>query len=247
MFEMPADARQALLRARAQRLSYAVRLVAANDGRIVAVLGEAHIKLAKASRLGNDVVAAFELRGVETFQRKQLTCGRTLGVFIQWPRAVLRALSLGAVKDSTIVDAMQLSFGDTVELERAKRMPLGLHVASIYMTIFFAVALLSLFVPLFVTIAPSLAAAVLSAAVAMQMHLLALVPGFFVRRYVWSWLVHPFLGILTLRDELMAAGTMRMLADHPTRRFAVLVMGRAHVDGVARLLIDRYGLVPVDL
>jgi pheromone shutdown protein TraB len=53
--------------------------------------------------------------------------------------------------------------------------------------------------------------------------------------------IHPFLGILTLRDELMAEGTVRMLDDHPTVPAAVVVMGRAHVSGYARILVERYG------
>jgi hypothetical protein len=71
--------------------------------------------------------------------------------------------------------------------------------------------------------------------------MLALVPGIILRRHSWSWMIHPFLGILTLRDELMAAGTVRMLEDHPSTKAAVVVMGRAHVQGYERLLVVRYG------
>lgn len=245
MNDLPENARRALERAQAEPLSYAVRLVRAPDGRLVAILGEAHLKLAKASALGKDVVSAFELRGVETFQRGQITWGRALGVVIHAPRALLRALALGKIKDSTIIDAKQLPSGYTVELERAKVMPLGLHVASVYMTTYFVVSLLALLAPLLTPIAPGIAAAILLVAFGFQLHLLALVPGFFVRRYAWSWLVHPFLGILTLRDELMASGTLRMLEDHPSVREAVVVMGRAHVTGYERLLVERHGYTSV--
>ena len=245
MSDLPDGARKALERAHAAPLSYAVRLVRAPDGRLVAILGEAHLKLAKASAIGKDVVSAFELRGVETFQRKQITWGRALGVVIHAPRALLRALALGAIKDSTIVDAKQLPSGYTVELERAKKMPLGLHVASVYMTTFFVVSFLALLAPIVAPVLPGLSAAVMLVALAFQLHLLALVPGFLVRRYSWSWMVHPFLGILTLRDELMSAGTVRMLEDHPSLREAVVVMGRAHVRGYERLLVERYGFASV--
>jgi hypothetical protein len=248
MTELPDAARRALERARAKKASYAVRLVRSPDGRLVAILGEAHMKLAKAAAIGKDVVANFELRGVETFQRKQIVWGRALGVVIQAPRTLIRILSFGAVKGSTITDAKQLPSGHTVELERAKRMPFGLHVASVYMTSFFVVSFLALFAPLLFPIVPFLAAAITFLALAFQVHLLALVPGFlFFRRYSWSWMIHPFLGILTLRDELMAEGTVRMLEDHRRTKASVVVMGRAHVEGYERLLVDRYGFTRVDL
>jgi hypothetical protein len=241
MNELPEGARRALERARAARLSFSVRLLKAADGRIVAVLGEAHMKLAKAAAIGKDVVGQFELRGVETFQRKQVTGGRALGAVITAPRILLRVLSLGAVRGSTITDAKQLPSGYTVELERTKRVPLGLHVAALYMTAFFVVAFLAMLTPLLMLIAPPLAAAITFLAALFQVHLLALVLGVLFRRHSWSWVLHPFLGILSLRDELMAEGTVRMLEDHPTVQAAVVVMGRAHVDGYARILIERYG------
>jgi hypothetical protein len=242
---LPDNARRALERARAERLSYSVRIVRSPGGRLVAILGEAHLKLEKASAIGKEVVGAFELRGVETFQRKQVIGGRALGVVISAPRNLLRALSLGAIKGSTITDAKQLPSGHTVELERAKRMPVGLHVASLYMTAFFVVSFLALLAPLLWGIAPLLAGLITFVAFAFQVHMLALVPGILLRRHSWSWLIHPFLGILTPRDHLMAAGTVRMLEDHPREGAAVLVMGRAHVSGVERLLVDKYGFTPV--
>lgn len=245
MSDLPAPARQALTRANAEPLSYVVRVLRAPDGRLLAILGEAHLKLAKASEIGKDVVSAFELRGVETFQRKQITWGRALGVVIHVPRALLRALSLGSVKDSTIIDAKQLPSGHTVELERAKTMPFGLHVASVYMTSFFVVSFLAMLAPILTPIAPAVAAGLMLVGLGFQVHLLALVPGFFVRRYAWSWMVHPFLGILTLRDELMCAGTLRMFEDHPSAPEAVVVMGRAHVTGYQRLLVERHGYTTV--
>lgn len=245
MADLPEKARRALERAHATPLSYAVRLLRAPDGRLVAILGEAHMKLAKASEIGKDVVSAFELRGVETFQKKQITWGRALGVVIHAPRALLRALSLGAIKDSTIVDAKQLPSGYTVELERAKSMPFGLHVVSVYMTTFFVVSFLALFAPILMPIAPALATGMMLVALGFQLHLIALVPGFLLRRYAWSWMIHPFLGILTLRDQLMSAGTLRMLEDHPKMNEAVVVMGRAHVSGYQALLVEKHGYVSV--
>ena len=159
---------------------------------------------------------------------------------------VLRALSFGAIKGSTITEAKQLPDGYTVELERAKRMPFGLHVTALYTTAFFVVAFLAMLIPLIAPIAPLLAAAIAFVAVAFQVHMLALIPGILLRRQSWSWVIHPFLGILTLRDELMAAGTARMLDDHARIKFAVTVMGRAHVAGYSRLLVEKYGFKVVE-
>ena len=245
MSELSPKARRALEHAHAVPLSYVVRLVRAPDGRLVAILGEAHLKLGEASRIGKAVVSAFDLRGVETFQRKQITWGHALGFVVSAPRRLLRMLSLGAIKDSTIVDAKELPSGDTVELERANRMPLGLHVASVYMTSFFVVSFLVLLVPIVAVVAPPLAAVITLGGILFQVHLLALVPGFAFRRRPWSWVIHPFLGILTLRDLLMSAGTVRMLEDHPSRPEAVVVMGRAHVSGYEALLVERYGFARV--
>jgi hypothetical protein len=243
---LPDKARRALQRARAEKISYSVRILRARDGRVVAVLGETHMKLAKAAEIGKEVVGSFELRGVETFQRKQVFGGRVLGFVINAPRVVIRVLSLGAIKGSTITDAKQLPSGYTVELERAKRMPFGLHVASVYLSTFFIVAFLALFAPWIAAVAPALAAVIVVLALLFQIHMLALVPAILLRRYSWSWIIHPFLGILTLRDELMAAGTITMLEDHRTAP-AVVVMGRAHVPGYVRLLVDRHGFEEIEL
>jgi hypothetical protein len=238
---LPEGAQRALESARAEPFSYAVRLLRAADGRLVVVLGEAHLKLPRAAAIGKDVVGRFDLRGIETFQRKQVAGGRALGVIITAPRFLLRLLSLGTIQGSTITEAKQLPSGHTVELERTKRMPFGLHVASLYMTAFFVVAFLAPLAPLIVPIAPPVAAAITSLAALFQMHLFALLLAIPFRRHSWSWVLHPFLGILTLRDELMAQGTVRMLEDHPAVQSAVVIMGRAHVSGFARILVERHG------
>ncbi len=246
MSDLPNRAREALERARKKKASYAVRLVRAPDGRIVAVLGEAHMKLAEAAAIGRAVVEAFELRGVETFQRKQVFLGRTLGVLIHAPRVLLRILSFGKIQGSTITEAKQLPSGYTVELERTKRVPFGLHVTSLYMTVFFIFAFLGLLLPLIAPVLPWLAAFVMTVLFAFQAHMILLVPAILLRRFSWSWMIHPFMGILTLRDELMAAGTVEMLADHKREKAAVVVMGRAHVSGYTRLLVDKYGFTAIE-
>jgi hypothetical protein len=165
--------------------------------------------------------------------------GRALGVLIHGPRVLLRLLSFGAIKGSTITEAKQLPSGYTVELERTKRVPFGLHVTSAYMTVFFTFVFLGLFLPLIAPIAPPVAAIIAMVLFAIQAHMVLLVPAIILRRYTWSWMIHPLIGILTLRDELMAKGTIEMLDDHKREKHAVVVMGRAHVQGFTRLLVER--------
>jgi hypothetical protein len=243
--DLPSRAREALDRARARKLSYAVRILRAPDGRHVAVLGEAHMKGREAAAIGRAVVASFELRGVETFQRKQLFLGRALGVLIHFPRRLLQLASLGALQGSTITEAKQLPSGATVELERTKKVPFGLHVTSAYMTLFFTIVFLGLASPLVERISPVLATLVALANVALQLHMLLLVPAIVLRRHAWSWVIHPLIGILTLRDRLMAEGTVAMLADYPRERCAVVVMGRAHVAGYSQRLVEMFGFTDV--
>ena len=99
--------------------------------------------------------------------------------------------------------------------------------------------------PLLTPIAPPLAAAIMSLATLFQMHLFALLVAIPFRTRPWSWVLHPFFGILSLRDELMAQGTVRMLEDHPAVEAAVVIMGRAHVPGYARILVERHGFARV--
>lgn len=246
MVSLPDRARRALERARAIPVSYVVRELRAPDGRLVVILGEAHMKLAHAAEVGKEVVSAFELRGVETFQRKNVFGGTVLGAVIGWPRIVLRVLSLGAIKGSTITEALTLPDGYTVQIERSRKpTPFGLHVASVYLSSFFIVAFLAMLAPLYAPLLPVFAGIVLAVAFMFQLHLLMLVPAILLRRHTWCWVLHPFLGILTLRDHLMVDGTVMMMADHPRIANAVLVMGRAHVAGVERILVEAHGYTVV--
>lgn len=248
-------ARAALAEARRAPLSYAVRMYACPGPRrrILVVLGEAHIKLAAAEALGRRIVGSFELRGVETFQKKRVFAGRLLGHFIHVPRLLLRAVTLGFVKGSTITEAKQLPSGATVELERTKAIPLGLHAASLYLTVFFGLAFLHLVLTALASWFPDLGiggsplqAWVTLGMLALQVHALLLLPAYAVRRQRWSWLIHPAIGLVSTRDMLMAEGTVRMLEDHPSYDAAVTVMGRAHLGGYERELVEKHGFRRID-
>jgi len=222
-----------------RRLSYTARYVLTPlpERRLVVILGEAHVKLGLASALGEALVNCFELRGVETFQKRQVAAGRLLGFLIHAPRALLRALSLGLVKDSTIVDAKAITSGRTVELERADSVPLSLHVASVYLA--------GLFCVLYPAVLLSLAGFTLHGrwllfAAFFELHCYALLPAYVFRHRPWAWLIHPAIALLTVRDSLMAEGTLRMLREHPQATAAIVVMGRAHVAGYERELRERF-------
>jgi hypothetical protein len=217
---LPEPAKDALRRAQAKATSYAVRVytVPGETARLLVMLGEAHVKLAAASELGE-------------------VAGRALWAVIHVPRLALRALSLGLVKGSTIVDAKRLPTGHTVEIERPERVPLSLHVASLYITVFFGAFWLQLLLSLAGITVPWLTTLLL----VFELHFLAIVPAILLRRHPWSWMLHPAVAILTVRDTIMADGTVRMLAEHPDARTAVVVLGRAHLPGTERELVEKHG------
>jgi hypothetical protein len=242
-----AEALAALEHARAQGLSYGIRLLASPDGRLLVVLGEAHLKLGEASRTGKELVDAFELRGVEGFPRHKVLAGRALKVLIDAPRALVRALSLGSVKDSTILDARRAGSGFTVPLENASRVPLALHVASVYLTAFFAVGFtLTVLSPIQDRIPLVVLAPLLVLGRLFQYHLPALIPALLLQRRSWSWVIHPGVAILSTRNLMMVEGTMRMLADHPGPRAALVIMGRAHLPGYERELVETHGFTRLE-
>lgn len=71
--------------------------------------------------------------------------------------------------------------------------------------------------------------------------MLMLVPAYFLRAHSWAWVIQPVIAILSTRDTLMAEGTVRMLREHPEPSAAVVVMGRAHVNGYERELVLKHG------
>ena len=243
---LPLGARGALDRALERPLSYTARYVLSPlpERRMVVVLGEAHVKLGLASRLGKTLVNCFELRGVETFQRRQIALGRWLGFLIHAPRVLLRSLSFSLVKDSTIVDAKAIAMGATVELERASAVPLSLHVASVYLAALFSVLYATLVLRLVGAPIPHW---FLLLGVVFELHCYALLPAWVLRRSPWAWLIHPGIALVTVRDSLMASGTLRMLHEHPQATAAIVVMGRAHVAGYVRELLDQHGFERVEL
>lgn len=242
---LPLGARPAIEKALQRPLSYGARYLVTPgpEPRAVVLLGEAHVKLGEAAALGKEVVGRFELRGVESFQVKDVFFGRVLGPLIHAPRLLLRLLTVGTVKGSTIVDAKAVESGHTVLLEKTDSVPLALHVASVYMSVFFATLYATFLLGLAGIVVPWLAVL----AFLFQAHMVLLLPAWFLRAEPWHWVLHPMVAILTVRDTLMARGTVRMLEEHPGPSAAVLVMGRAHLRGVERQLIEKHGFLPAEL
>ena len=237
---LSAEAKAALKKAESMPMSYGVRhyVVPGATPRLLVVLGEAHMKLGPAYEVGREVVAAFPLRGVETAQMSKIFIGKAMKAVIYAPRVALRVLSFGLVKGSTILEAKQLPDGHTVEIEKGEPIPLGLHVASVYITVFFTFAFLHLFL---VTVGHPIDLVTWVMFLFNAHFLFFLPPALVFRRKAWSWMIHPFIAILTLRDVIMANGTVKMLADHPEDRTAVVVMGRAHLPGFERELVEKHG------
>jgi hypothetical protein len=236
---LPSGARRAVARARAKPLSYVVKVLETPGApaRTLVVLGEAHMKLDAAADIGRAVVQSFPLRGVESFPVKRVLFGQALWIFVHGPRLVVRALSLGAVKGSTITEAKALPTGHTALLEEAAEIPVALHVGAAYLSLFFGAFFALLFFQAVGTPPAWLTLVVL----ALEAHLLLLVPAWMLRRRPWAWAVHPFMAILATRDVLMARGTVHMFATHPGDDPAVIVMGRAHVTGTCRELVSTHG------
>ena len=237
--------------------SYGVRMYACPGPRrrLLVVLGEAHLKLGPAWQLGKETVGLFALRGVESFQRNQVIAGRLLGVLILWPRLALRALSFGLIKGSTITDAIELQGGTTLELEKTKTVPFALHVASIYLALLFAVIGTTLGLAFLQVIWPALTGGAIGLLtgcltlllLALEVHFIFLIPALILRRRSWSWMIHPAVGLIATRDLLMANGTVRMLEEHPEEATALVIMGRAHLPGFERELVDKHGFRRVEL
>ncbi|MET0794806.1 MAG: hypothetical protein ABW061_25020 [Polyangiaceae bacterium] len=241
---LPPGAVAALQQALSRPLSYTARYVLTPppERRVVVILGEAHVKLGPASALGKALVQCFELRGVETFQRSRVAAGRWLGFLIHAPRVLLRVLSFGLVKGSTIVDAKAIASGVTVELEVAPVVPLALHAASVYLAALFSVLYPTLLLQLAGVELPRWWLLVVQV---FALHCYALLPAYVLRRRPWAWLIHPAIALVTVRDSLMAAGTVRMLREHPQANAAIVVLGRAHVAGYERELLEQHAFVPV--
>jgi len=240
------EARAVLRKAQKTPLSYGVRMYTAPPGtrpRVLVVLGEAHIKLGAASSLGKEIVRCFSLRGIETFQVKKAFMGRALWAVIHLPRLALRTVTLGFVKGSTIVDAKEVPAGTTVEIEKTEHMPLSLHVASAYLTVFFG-AFWAHFLLLMVGIPLPMLTALLAL---FELHMLLIVPAILLRKHAWSWVLHPAVAILTVRDTIMAEGIARMMKEHEEPSTAIAIMGRAHLPGVERELVEKHGFTKINV
>lgn len=241
-------AHAALERARAMRMSYRVCVLTSDEtpARCVVLLGEAHLKLPKAARVGLEVVGAFELRGVEGFPKGRVWLGRFLMLLVEAPRAALRLLSFGFVRGSTIIVARELEEGVTVPLENPKLIPVGLQVGALYLTVLFVVlygyaAIVALRAVHDTAALQSAFALALHVLGVVELHFLAIVPAWLMRSWRFAWVIHPLVAILSMRDRLMADGIARMMRAHPEAVASVSVMGRAHIAGVSELLQREYG------
>lgn len=234
---------------KAQRALYRVRLYACPgpERRVLVVLGETHLKSRSDWVLGKEVLAQFSLRGVEGVQRRQVFAGSVLSVLIELPRRALQALSLGVIRGSTISDAKRLRSGTTAELERAESTPIGLHFASAYLVVFLLAVYAAPLVLLASLVQPATDDVLLMGSMrwlnslmhGLELHLFALVPAYLLRRRSWAFLIHPLIALVATRDELMACGTVRMLAEHPDAPAALVVMGLGHLRGYGSELTAR--------
>jgi hypothetical protein len=243
--------REAIETARSHPISYKIRMVTAPNGRLLVVLGEAHLKLPHAHRIGNDLVDAFGLRGVESFQKADIFAGRLTAFLVHFFYKALRVFSLGLIKGSTITAAIKSPRGRTIQIERSEHTPLPLHIASVYLAAVFLYIYLRYGILLlnYWHAIPQSAYAMYNRFLTLSSYFnyftYALIPAYFLRHQPWGWLIHPLIAILSVRDQLMVAGTVRMLADFPDAEPALVIMGRAHLAGYIRELTKKHQFTEV--
>ena len=206
------------------------------DGRAVFILGESHVKTRDAAELCRQAVHLFSLRGVERLQRDDVFAGALLGGTFEKARGALERLTGGQLAGSTIEVALEMSEGDTVELERTEHVPRSLNVGTGYLAVYTTFVLPALVtMPLWGSI-PSLRSLRVAARL-FGLHLYALPLAYALRDRPWAWAIQPLLTILTVRDELLADGIRRMLETH-SQEPAIVIVGRAHVPGVVERLVE---------
>lgn len=232
------EQRRVLDEARAASINYGVDLVRSPAGRTVVVLGEIHLKPRRAAALGERIVNAFPLRGVESFQADQVLMGRiSIGLVHAW-YMLIRVVTLGLLKGSTITYARSRKTGRTVLLERTDHVPLALHAASVHLALIFGTFLAMLVSAVIGVTLPF----VVTLLLLLEAHIVLALPlAILLRKRKWGWVVLPIMGILTARDELMAWGTVKMLENGSGEDPALVIMGRAHMRGFVRELVTKYG------
>jgi len=206
------------------------------DGRQVFLLGETHVKTRRAAGICRQAVQGFSLRGVERLQRDQVFAGRFLGAVLEQVREALQLLGGGRLEGSTIEVALELPEGATVELEQTERVPLGLHVGAGYLAVYMGLVLPALLLLPWWGAVPFLRPLRVTVKL-LGAHLYALPVAYVFREHPWAAAIQPLLTILTERDALIADGILRMLATHPAEP-AVVIVGRAHVEGVVARLLE---------
>lgn len=244
-----------LARVRGQRLSYGLRALLSSHGRPLLVLGEAHLKLPAAWNMGERVVDAFAERGVESARLDSLALRLLVAVTIGGPRWLLRIFSLGLIRGSTIDYARSTPRGHTTLLESATASPAPLRVGLYYIGCLFGfmfalpLAILGAAMPgpmqqLF----SSLARELFPFVVFLEAHLmLTLIPAILLQRHRFAWLLNPGITILTYRNRIMADGTERLFQQRPGTDPVLVIMGRAHLPGYIRHLIERHGFTELDI
>lgn len=246
---------ESIRQARGQRLSYGLCALSSPEGRAVVVLGETHLKFSAAWRTGQLVVDAFAERGVETPRLDSLPLRLFLRVTIEGPRVLVRLLSLGCLRGSTITCARAAPHGHTTLLEQDIAVPGPLLVGFGYLGLLFGVLLTLLLVSVGAAIESPAQAVLTSAsrvllpvAALAELHLVVTIfPAIALRRRRFAWLLNPAIAILTHRDVIMAAGTVAMLGARPGDQPVLTIMGRAHLPGYSQELVEHHGFTLLEV
>ena len=239
---LPADAVTSLRAAGGWR-SYAIRVLVNDRGQTVVLLGETHRKSRHAADLGRAVVDAFPRIGVEGADAGEYWGGRCFALTVRACHALIRVLSLGLLSGrSTIEEAYARKDREIIELEEG-------HVPDLNEQ-FFSVSLPALVALLAADGAAKIAGVVwtdpqtLAVSHAIQLGTTAVaVPGMVatIGGLALQWLRRGGrTGILGHRNATMAGNIEKYLEADPGRDTLLVVIGRAHVPGLAAALEERF-------
>lgn len=218
--------------------------------RLVILAGETHVKSQEASGVGLELLNHFALRGLEGANVKDNLAAKILGVYL----TVINSFSIRALgrAGSTIHDArdVQATSGAksvNVHLEKG-------HRSSLREKLSMTQLILALSSPVLV-----FAGDFLGKGSAMDLAISAFVlthAGYAIAQIAlaekyserpWFSRLFPLHnGLLDERNETMVTQIEKALIDHPEYDHMLVLVGSAHVHGLEKLLIERYGFSQVD-
>ena len=245
---LPAEA-LAALRVAAKN-DYTVALLgneSVGKDRLVVLLGESHYKDGRNAEIGRDVLKHFPVRGIEGYD-PSLTLGGRLFAWVARPLMRLAAFrSEGSTTQETVAqDDMVAVF----HLEKNHKPGLAERVE----TLIVPTSILSLLLYVVPCMLPksSFAHMIRIAALCGALSLVYFAVGTalsdrFQHRRWFRRLFGLTLGLVSGRDKTMAGNIDEIMREYPDVENILNIVGKYHVPGMKRLLLDAYGYKEIPL